>query len=419
MNRLNALEGALARWLARRFAGDDLKIQRSLLLVYSTFAVVAFCTAFFPYYHYHDLYYGRYSCYLGLAQATVEFILLLVFRRVVLAGHFYCFSVLVFFTFSIYHTGGIASPFMSWLVVAPIMALFMFDRQAALLWGMIALSIFAAFAWLPAHLLGNTAPYTGYTDEISIFAGATFFCFVLVLIFFTERARFDFQRLQRLILADKRQQRTGVLQIMQGRELERQRISRELHDGVNTQLTALHLQYQAHGKAPTQTQPTELLQALDGLSNAVGQLSRHLSVHVLRDFGLEESIHHLVDTVSERDGQAIDLYFDPKVVLPAQFHLPVYRIVQEALELSSGALRCPIIELQVLGFPGLLRLMVDAEGASAPLPPQPKIDDFPETRDYLTALPGEILLEPNPAGGFSLIIELQIEHEKDQTDARR
>lgn len=402
--------------IARLFPGDAQRVQHAMLLFYMTCAVLLISSGFITYFLILSVPFGILSCSVSLVSALIEFIILLVFRKVKLASHFFCFSTLTFFLTSIYFTNGLHSPYIPWLVMAPLTASLLLGMRGTNIWGIAMLFSYVMIALgTRFNVLADTTSYMYFRNEVAVFAAAGFFCYTLILIFLSERARFDRLRLERLIHSDQIRKQSTLQQVMDGRELERQRIARELHDGLNAHLTALRLQYQMvlRGGNSESAIAGNIMKEMDGLTSRIHQLSQRLSVHVLRDFGLDQAIRHLIRQSTAERPCEVDFFMDQNGSISSELELPLFRMSQTALEIFIHTFSATHIELQILALPGLVRVMTDANGKTN-LPPQARTQmesDMQEVRDYMSVFHGEMFLEFEETGHCSLIIEIPLHHE--------
>jgi signal transduction histidine kinase len=120
-------------------------------------------------------------------------------------------------------------------------------------------------------------------------------------------------------------------------EDERRRISRELHDGIGQNLTALK-----HQLAMIDSQlPPGMDDLRDRLAASIElctqtledtrQLSRLLRPQVLDDLGLEAALHWLVRTVEGNGNLRIELTIEKLPKLDADLQTLLFRVAQEAL----------------------------------------------------------------------------------------
>ncbi len=165
-------------------------------------------------------------------------------------------------------------------------------------------------------------------------------------------------------LKDERLKRMSAL--YDGQEMERQRISRELHDGLGQKLIAIKLQLESTSKQnadETKTTIDEVKVDFLKIIDEVRQISNNLAPNILNESGIDVSLKNLCDSINRTTKIDIELSVfgdystnDPKV----KFY--IYRIAQEALNNAikhSGATK---IQIQLLGNTDSIILVLEDNG---------------------------------------------------------
>jgi len=124
----------------------------------------------------------------------------------------------------------------------------------------------------------------------------------------------------------------------EAQETERGRISRQLHDQLGQELTALKLGLQMirqQGPLPADTQErvTQLEGLADDLMQNIHRLAWELHPAVLDDFGLETALQRYAEEWSQQSGVAVEVQSHGMEAhrLPAEIETTLYRVMQEAL----------------------------------------------------------------------------------------
>lgn len=141
---------------------------------------------------------------------------------------------------------------------------------------------------------------------------------------------------ERLRAEQERQELLRRLVVAQ--EDERRRISRELHDQMGQQLTAIMMGLKAldvasHGRGPTIASLQQLQELTDQLASEVHSLAWGLRPPALDDLGLETALYNYAEEWAERSRVAVDFHssgFETER-LPLTHEAAIYRIAQEAL----------------------------------------------------------------------------------------
>src|SRR5881275_1650654 len=130
--------------------------------------------------------------------------------------------------------------------------------------------------------------------------------------------------------------RDSLRRVVEGQELERQRLARELHDETGQALTSILLGLKAVEDArdveTLRTAATDLRELVVTTLQDVRRLAVELRPKALDDFGLVAAVERLVQTFAE--GSGIEVHFEPRLGserLPEAVETTLYRIVQEAL----------------------------------------------------------------------------------------
>lgn len=120
-----------------------------------------------------------------------------------------------------------------------------------------------------------------------------------------------------------------------GEEMERQRLSRELHDGIGQSLIAVkfrleNLLYQ--NGAEVQSSVQELKRHFDGIIDEVRRMSNNLMPSVLEAFGLVIAFRNLFSETEEHSG--LRIHFEARGdfgMMDKRVMTYVYRLTQEAI----------------------------------------------------------------------------------------
>ena len=156
--------------------------------------------------------------------------------------------------------------------------------------------------------------------------------------------------------------REAVRALLEGQELERRRLSRELHDETGQALTSILL-----GLKPLERQvgeePVAQIRALVASAlDDVRRLTVELRPPALDDFGLEAALERLTSVVAERSGLDIQLSVAAGLSLPAECETAVYRIVQEALTNIVKHAAARSVSVVIATGSGAVRAVIEDDG---------------------------------------------------------
>ncbi|MBL4592232.1 MAG: PAS domain S-box protein [Flavobacteriales bacterium] len=130
---------------------------------------------------------------------------------------------------------------------------------------------------------------------------------------------------------EKEREENLLKEIIETERAERERLSRELHDGICQTLTAVSIGFKKYLYG-TKFKDPDFISTLELLDNSVVEirnLSHNLLPEVIRDFGLIAALQDVVDSLEKRSIAEFKLNSNFKKPL-GNLELPIYRVIQEA-----------------------------------------------------------------------------------------
>ena len=157
--------------------------------------------------------------------------------------------------------------------------------------------------------------------------------------------------------------------MMHVEEAERRRISRELHDQSGQDLLYIRLQMEmlensipAEG-APLKAKLSELRDMTEKTIVEIRRLIGALSPAVLEQLGLAPALRQLINRFRQAHTSRVRLVAGRmNTVMPKQFEVIVYRLVQECLNNVNKHSFCSNVQISVSCADGILRLCVEDDG---------------------------------------------------------
>lgn len=421
MTKFAQLNNRLLQLVARRFRGRSQEIRKALLLTSLGSLVLLYSAIFTVYYASVGLPIGAIICCYAMASVGMMALLMFRYRKVNTAGHFFCGTTIVFFALSMWFTNGIESPFTHWLIIAPVTASMLFDWRETASWA--AMAILAMLLFYGFNDLVPDRPrnfFLSRESAVSVISYLGFFIYCIGIILILEKNKSDLHALERLRKVERKNSRMAMQEWLSGQEMERARIARDLHDGLSGMVTAVRLRHQAarknsdpHGK---------FLVTLDRIGQVISTISRRLSTHELRDFGLAKSLANLADLFQEKSGVEIELMTSGLDDLGfEELELHIYRIVQESLENIRLHAEAKEVVVQVLKLDAMVRILIEDNGKGmAPEQREEEVGNgLREIRNRVEAMQGEFIIDTSPGRGVTLIAEIPLLHENDTPSTGR
>lgn len=169
---------------------------------------------------------------------------------------------------------------------------------------------------------------------IIIVSCSTLMLAVLVFLLYRNNQHRRRRQEEQIRLMEKEQEVLQLKALMQGEEQERARFARELHDGFVSQLSAIKMNFSVLDI--TQISKVQQLEHLGQLEETIRELRKtahNLMPEILLNAGLCEAVQLYCDRINK----AHTLFVDFRVYgylprLAAGFELPLYRMIQEAVQ---------------------------------------------------------------------------------------
>lgn len=155
--------------------------------------------------------------------------------------------------------------------------------------------------------------------------------------------------------------------MLQGQEVERERIARDLHDSLGGLLSTVKLHFDAiQAKNPDITHQKEYSKAynlLDEACNEVRTISNNMQPGALMNMGIIPAINDLINRIESEDTPHIEfIHYGALHDLPTHFILHLYRIVQELLYNCIKHAQAKEILIQIIRDDEDIEITVEDDG---------------------------------------------------------
>lgn len=204
-------------------------------------------------------------------------------------------------------------------------------------------------------------------------------------------------------------------------EEERQRIARELHDGVGQNLSLLRINLQnVLNQFPEEDQDRVVLDAFNSLDNSIRELkdiSHALKPRILEEMGLTPALASLCHKISNQSGIKGDIQFiGDKRRIETKKETFIYRIAQEALNNIVKHSKARKFSVQMIFSNEKLKLIISDDGIGIDFSKNGKIISgggmgLDNMRERVRTLNGELRIDAPSGGGTAIFIDIPINNE--------
>lgn len=208
--------------------------------------------------------------------------------------------------------------------------------------------------------------------------------------------------------------RGALRRVVEGQEVERRRLARELHDETGQALTSILLGLRAAedaaGPDEARKAVSDLRELVVGTLQDVRRLAVQLRPKALDDFGLAAALERLAQTFAETSGVRVDLEARlGNERLPAEVETTLYRTVQEALTNIVKHAGASTVSILLGRRDGSATLVIEDDGRGFVLD-QARPDGLGliGMQERVALHTGRLTIESTPGAGTTLAVEVPL-----------
>ena len=208
--------------------------------------------------------------------------------------------------------------------------------------------------------------------------------------------------------------------MIEGQELERKRLSREIHDGIGPLLSTLKMNLNSiEGDVASVTKKTGSIfenayQLIDQVSDDLRSISHNLTPKVLIDFGLKEALEALKSKMNFSKNMKLAVFFtDVPNRLGQVYELGLYRICQELINNTLKHARAKKSSLQLIHSHDMLRIIYEDDGVGFSFENVNRGLGLANIENRIKALGGELIVDSMPGKGMTATIEIPMKTKGD------
>jgi len=212
----------------------------------------------------------------------------------------------------------------------------------------------------------------------------------------------------------RRVARETVQRIVEAQELERRRLSHELHDETGQALTSILLGLktleEARGQDEFSTAVGQLRELVVATLQDVRRLAVELRPKALDDFGLAPALERLTETFAEQTGIAVELESRlPGARLPSEVETVLYRVVQEALTNVVKHARAERVSILLRERDGRVAAVIEDDGRG--FSPEAETGEglgLVGMRERVALVDGRLDVESAAGSGTTIVVEVPL-----------
>lgn len=212
----------------------------------------------------------------------------------------------------------------------------------------------------------------------------------------------------------KKERTRHLRSVIDGQELERQRLSRELHDGLGQMLIALKLKMENIG-SDEQCDSSELVKevkhSFNNTIDEVRRMSNNLMPAVLYEFGIFTALRNLIEDVSDHTRIKTKFYaegrFDDLDELTKTY---IYRIAQEAINNAVKHASPKNISLEIIRIEDDIQMNIadDGCGMKEGIGTHATGNGIYNMKERTTLLRGNFDIRDNESGGTMISVIIPV-----------
>jgi len=243
--------------------------------------------------------------------------------------------------------------------------------------------------------------------KIYVFIAVLLIFFLIAVYLYYKNRRYKETTLLQQVQQQK--DKDTALALLQGQETERQRIARDLHDGLGSLLSSI--KYSLQGEQSFD-HIKKVNSVLDSSIDELRRISHDLTPIALSRYGLIEAIKEICQ--SERNSLPNMIFEKDDVVenlnLSYILQINIYRIILEAINNARKYADATNIFIQILSQENNLFITVEDDGVGFELNEEvmSKGIGLKNIRDRVNYLGGKLRIDTKKGEGTSIYIELEI-----------
>lgn len=215
----------------------------------------------------------------------------------------------------------------------------------------------------------------------------------------------------KIALLEQNKEITKLSSLIKGQEYERQRLAKELHDGLGGLLAISHSKLANLNKLKEASNVTieESMNLVGDAYNQVRQISHNLMPLDLEKFGLITTLKNMISLVSNQNEINIDFRtYQFELALNNELGLNIYRIVQEAITNILKYAKAKNVLIELIQHEQHISLSIEDDGVGFDHNNISSGIGIQNMKNRSEILQGTFSLESKPKEGTSISVQIPI-----------
>jgi signal transduction histidine kinase len=207
--------------------------------------------------------------------------------------------------------------------------------------------------------------------------------------------------------------RDALRRVVDAQELERRRLSRELHDETGQALTSILLGLKSLEETlqtnESRSATADLRELVVATLQDVRRLAVELRPSVLDDFGLVDALENLTTLFAEQTGMVVDFgaALGPER-MPGEVETALYRIVQESLTNVVKHARASHVSITLTRMHGSVKAVIEDDGQGFDPGSPDRGHGLLGMQERIALLGGRLQVESSPGAGTTIAIDVPV-----------
>lgn len=204
--------------------------------------------------------------------------------------------------------------------------------------------------------------------------------------------------------------------IVYATEVERLRISRDLHDEIGQSLAIMKLTLMAIRNKLLNNSTEDIISEIEGLSshieetmNEVSRISKDLSPSYVIELGFSQALRLYIETFSKKSGIQVNSYLPETLTFQnPQQEIHLYRIAQEALTNIAKHSSAAVVDIRLRPLGNILHFSITDNGKGFDVSKGEKVSGIGliGIRERAAILGGKVWIESKRGHGTTIRVEI-------------